>query len=115
MPLRILPKKDPTASFHAASPASSANVVQNSSRNSLGNLSTSSFFLFSPNEDLRRPITGGTGEEGTAVGSNSDLGDPPPKDRVKREPEGDVPCIPGDASGEGANVEIVDVRGCDRC
>ena len=114
VPLRILPKNDTTASFQAASPCLSPNVPQNSIKTSFGSLRTSSLVLFSPNIDLRRVIVGTGGEAGTEVGSNSDLGDPPPRDRLNREPLGEVPWKPGDEREGEVRPDVVAFRGCSR-
>jgi hypothetical protein len=92
----IIPKKLPVAVFHPASPSSFANVPQNSMRNSFGSfIPSASLFLpiFSPKEDLRLPTPGLTPpfvEAGDSLEK---------EEKVKREPEGDVPWREGDGIG----------------
>lgn len=92
-----MPKNAATASDQSASPSSAASVFQNSIRNSLGSLRASSlFFLPRPNDDLRRVAIGVVGEAG--AGQFGDLGEL--RLRVRREPEGDVPVMLGEAKGD---------------
>lgn len=103
VPFLITPEKADMALRQPSSPSSSARVPQNSSKNSLGSLSTSSFFFPKPKEDLRLDKVGASGDGGVG-GMGGDLagqsGDLLEKLNVNLEPEGDDPCMAGEGTGE---------------
>lgn len=80
-------------------------------QNSLGSLSTSSFFCFKLKADFLRVIAAGGGETGEAGGLGMP-GDEGEKLKVRREPEGDVPVRLGEGrGGEGEKRLVGETRG----
>lgn len=101
VPFLIMLKKLLTPALHPASPSSLASAPQNSSRNSLGSLTSSDLLDLSeiPKDDFRRMVKGEEGDSGVdAEGSRL------------RKPSRELPLTGGDGRPAG-EVGAVGSRG----